>query len=494
MSSPPPPGSNLCKTGVQGLDDVLYGGLPRNRLYLVQGEPGVGKTTLAMQFLLAGAKAGERGLYITLSETKAELEEVARSHGWDLSALDIFELSAVESHLRAEAETTFFSPSEIELNRTTKTLLAEVDRVQPTRVVVDSLSELRLMSETALRYRRQILHLKQFFAGRMSTVLMLDDGSARDEVDDQVESLAHGVMTLTKSAPEFGISRRQLHVKKIRGVKFREGNHDVLITTGELFVLPRLVAAEHHQEFRREDVSAGIAGLDELLGGGLGRGTSSIFLGPAGTGKSTLAMTFAAAAAGRGEPVLFFTFDETRDTLLVRARELALPIREHLESGRLRVQQIDPAELSPGELTHIVQRGVQRDGVRMVVIDSLNGFMHAMPDQRNLILQLHELVAFLNQQGVVTVMILTQQGLMGTMSTPLDLTYLADTVLLLRFFEYDGSVRQAASVMKKRSGRHERTIREFTITREGIKVGNPLKGFRGVLTGAPMLLGEPPLG
>lgn len=481
-----------CKTGVHGLDEVLGGGLPRNRLFLIQGEPGVGKTTLALQFLLAGAKLGERGLYITLSETKAELEEVAASHGWDLSAVHTFELSALESQLKAEAESTFFSPSEVELSRTTKTLLAEVDRVQPTRVVFDSLSELRLMSETALRYRRQILHLKQFFAGRRCTVLMLDDESARDEIDDQVESLAHGVVTLTKTSPEFGISRRQLHVKKIRGVKFREGNHDVLITTGELLVLPRLVASEHHQEFRRENISAGIPGLDDLLGGGLARGTSSIFLGPAGTGKSTLAMSFAAAAADRGEPVLFFTFDETRDTLLIRARELAPLVRQHLDSGRLRVQQIDPAEISPGELAHIVQHGVQRDGVRVVVIDSLNGYMHAMPDQRNLLLQLHELVAFLNQQGVVTIMILTQQGLVGTMSTPIDLTYLADTVVLLRFFEYDGSVRQAVSVIKKRSGDHERTIREFTLTKDGIKVGEPLKGFRGVLTGAPTILGHPP--
>lgn len=484
MKSPRAPA--LCKTGIAGLDTILNGGLPLNRLYLVMGDPGVGKTTLALQFLLAGAKAGEKVLYITLSETKAELMEVAASHGWDLSAVDLFELTTIEALIKLEANTTFFSPSEVELSRTTKALLTEVERVKPARVVFDSLSELRLMSETPLRYRRQILHLKQSFSGKNCTVLMLDDEAGKDRHDNQVESLAHGVLVLTRTSPEFGISRRQLRVQKIRGVKFQEGNHDLLLTTGEVLVLPRLVAADHHQTFVRESIPSGIDGLDQLLGGGIDRGTSTIFMGPAGTGKSTMAMFFAIAAAERGENVLFFTFDETLGTLLNRAATLSQKFGNHLQSHRIRVEQIDPAEVSPGELAHTVQQAVQREGVRMVVVDSLNGFLHAMPDQRHLLLQLHELLAFLNQQGVASIMVMTQQGLIGHMQTPLDLTYLADTVVLLRYFEHDGMVSQAVSVMKKRSGYHEKTIREYSLTKDGILVGAPLVELQGVLTGVPV--------
>jgi circadian clock protein KaiC len=494
MSPPPIAPQDLCKTGIDGFDDVLNGGLPRNRVYLILGEPGVGKTTLALQFLLEGEKLGERGLYITLSETKVELNEVAASHGWDLSKIDLFELSALEAQIKGESDTTFFSPSEVELNRTTKALLDEVDRLKPMRVVFDSLSELRLMSETALRYRRQILYLKQYFAGKKCTVLMLDDNSGKGEVDDQVESLAHGVMVMTKTSPEYGVSRRQVRVQKIRGVKFREGNHDLLMETGGLIVFPRLVASEHHKRFHREITSSRIESLDKLLGGGLDRGTSTIFMGPAGTGKSTLTMSFALAAAARNEPVMFFTFDETVGTLLSRARQLGMDVETPSADGRLRIEQVDPAEISPGELAYRIKYGVQQEGVRMVVIDSLNGYLHAMPDQRHLTLQLHELLSFLNQQGVTTLMILTQQGLVGSMQTPVDLTYLADTVVLLRYFETDGAVRQAISVIKKRSGNHERTIREFSLGSGGVRVGEPLDGFHGVLTGVPMMSGQKPPG
>jgi circadian clock protein KaiC len=483
----PRPPADLCKTGIGGFDDILKGGLPRNRLYLVLGEPGVGKTTMALQFLLEGVRNGEKGLYITLSETKNELNEVAMSHGWDLSVIDVFELSALEAQLKSETDTTFFSPSEVQLTRTTKTLLDEVERVRPARVVFDSLSELRLMSETALRYRRQILHLKQFFAGRKCTVLMLDDNSARGEVEDQVESLAHGVITLSKSLPEYGVSHRQIRVQKIRGVKFREGNHDLLMETGGLVVFPRLVASEHHQPFKRETVSSGVSGIDALLGGGADRGTSSIFMGPAGTGKSTLAMCFAVAAAERGEHVRFYTFDETLATLVARAEQLGLRLSRHIENNRIKIQQIDPAEITPGELTYRIKHAVQHEGIRMVIIDSINGFMHAMPDQRHLTLHLHELLAFLNQQGVTTLMVLTQQGLIGSMQTPIDLTYLADTVVLLRYFENQGAMRQAISVIKKRGGDHERTIREFHIRKDGVNVGIPLINFQGILTGVPIL-------
>jgi circadian clock protein KaiC len=459
-------------------------------VYLILGEPGVGKTTLALQFLLEGEKLGERGLYITLSETKVELNEVAASHGWDISKLHLFELSALEAQIKGESDTTFFSPSEVELNRTTKALLDEVERVKPLRVVFDSLSELRLMSETALRYRRQILYLKQYFAGQKCTVLMLDDNSGKGEVDDQVESLAHGVMVMTKTSPEYGVSRRQVRVQKIRGVKFREGNHDLLMETGGLIVFPRLVASEHHKRFDREVTSSGIKSLDLLLGGGLDRGTSTIFMGPAGTGKSTLTMSFALAAAARGESVMFYTFDETVATLLARARQLGMDVQTPQDDARLRIEQIDPAEISPGELAYRIKYGVQQEGVRMVVIDSLNGYLHAMPDQRHLTLQLHELLSFLNQQGVTTLLILTQQGLVGSMQTPVDLTYLADTVVLLRYFETEGAVRQAISVIKKRSGDHERTIREFSLGPGGVVVGEPLAGFHGVLTGVPMMSGQ----
>jgi len=474
------------------LDDVLRGGLPRNRLYLVLGEPGVGKTTLALQYLLKGAELGERSLYITLSETKAELNQVAASHGWNLDSIELFELSAVESKMEQSRDSTFFSPSEVELNQATKAILEEVERYKPARVVFDSLSELRLMAETALRYRRQILHLKQYFAGRNCTVLLLDDGTADRAADDQVESIAHGVIMLTKTAPDYGVARRQLHVRKIRGVKFREGNHDLLMQTGGLVVFPRLVAAEHHTAFNREALSSGIPQMDALLGGGIDRGTSTVFMGPAGTGKSTLAMTFAHMAATRGEKTLFFTFDETLGVLLARARELGIPVDAHREKGLIQVQQIDPAEISPGELAFRIREAVQRDQIRMVVIDSLNGYLHAMPDERHLTLQLHELLSFLNQQGVSSILVLTQQGVMGTaMNSPVDLTYLADSVVLLRYFESMGAMRQAVSVMKKRSGGHERTIREFIISPTGIQVGEPLKGFHGIFSGVPSVIAPP---
>ncbi len=490
FEKPAAPARNLCPTCIDGLDDILRGGLPRNRTFLLLGQPGSGKTTLALQFLLAGAKAGEPGLYITLSETADELKEVAGSHGWDLSALSVFELSALQAELKGSAETTFFSPSEVELTRTTQILQEQVEKAKPMRVVLDSLSELRLMSETPLRYRRQILHLKQFFARQNCTVLMLDDCVGRDQSDEQVESLAHGVITLMRSAPDYGILRRQICVEKMRGVHFREGNHDIILQTGGMVVFPRLVASEHHTPFTRESVSSGIAELDQLLGGGIDRGTSTVFLGPAGVGKSTLASSFAVSAAKRGEKVLYFAFDETRGTLLSRAKELGLDLAGMVDSGLIEVRQIDPAEITPGELAYRVRRAVTENSVRMVIVDSLNGYMHAMPDQRHLLLQLHEMLAYLNQQGVTSVMILTQQGLVGTMQTPIDLTYLADTVILLRFFEANGAVKQAISVLKKRSGNHERTIRELSTHTGRIDIGDPLVGFQGVLSGVPTVTRE----
>jgi circadian clock protein KaiC len=479
--------NSRCTIGIQGLDDVLCGGVPRNRVYLIQGDPGVGKTTLALQFLLEGARLRETGLYITLSETKEELEMVAESHGWDLEKIHLFELSSVEENLKGETENTFFHPSEVELNRTTKALLDEVQRVKPVRVVFDSLSEMRMLAETPLRYRRQILQLKQFFAGRKCTVLLLDDRSAGAR-DLQIESIAHGVLCLQRSSPDYGISRRNLQIQKIRGVKFREGNHDLIIQKGGLKIFPRLVAAEHHVKFKRESFSSGIKELDLLLGGGLDRGTSNMFMGPPGTGKSTIAIKFAAAAAKRREKVLFFIFDETIGTMMNRARQMGMDIEPHIKNGMFQVEQIDPAEISPGELAHRIRNAVCRDKTRMVIIDSINGYLNAMPEERYLNLQLHEMLAFLNQQGVITLMVLAQQGLVGAMSTTVDLTYLADTVILLRYFEARGEVKQALSVIKKRSGHHERTIREIKMGKNGIEVGKPLTGMQGVLTGTPTFL------
>jgi circadian clock protein KaiC len=470
--------------GTEGLDDILGGGLPRNRVYLIQGDPGVGKTTLALKFLLEGVRLGETGLYITLSETKEEVEMVAESHGWDLKKIHLFELSSVEENLKGETESTFFHPSEVELNRTTKALLDEVERVKPLRVVFDSLSEMRMLAETPLRYRRQILQLKQFFAGRKCTVLLLDDRSAGAR-DLQIESIAHGVLCLQRSSPDYGISRRNLQVQKIRGVKFREGNHDLIIKKGGLVIFPRLVAAEHHVPFKRESFPSGIKELDALLGGGLDRGTSNMFMGPPGTGKSTIAIKFAIAAAKRREKVLFFAFDETIGTMMNRATKLGMDLEPHIKSGMIQVEQIDPAEISPGELAHRIRDAVIKEKTRMVIIDSINGYLNAMPEERYLNLQLHELLAFLNQRGVITIMVLAQQGLVGAMQTTVDLTYLADTVIMLRYFEVRGEVKQALSVIKKRSGNHERTIREIKVGKNGIEVGKPLTNLQGVLTGTP---------
>lgn len=476
--------SEKCTMGVSGLDVILRGGLPRNRLYLVQGDPGVGKTTLALQFLLEGVRQGESCLYITLSETSIELIEVAKSHGWTLDDIHLLELSSIDDQIKNETESTFFHPSEVQLNRTTSVLLEEINRLKPSRVVFDSLSEMRLLAETALRYRRQILQMKQFFTGRHCTVLFLDDRTAAMQ-DLHVESIAHGVIVLQKTLPEYGISRRQLFVQKVRGVQFLDGNHDFLLQRGGMVVFPRLVASEHEAEFTKGTISSGIPELDLLLGGGLDRGTSTMFMGPPGTGKSTLGLHFTCTAASLGKKVLFFTFDETMHNLLSRASQLGMPLDDFIDKGTVCVEQINPAEITPGEFANKIRHSVAGDGAQVVVIDSLNGYLNAMPAERYLNLQLHELLSFLNQQGVASIMILAQQGLIGTMHSAVDLTYLADTVLLLRFFEAAGKVRQAISVIKKRTGGHERTIREFKLDKNGLRVGPALTQMHGVLTGTP---------
>ena len=476
-------------TGSEGLDDILGGGLDSSRLYLYEGRPGTGKTTIALQFLLEGVKNGERVLYITLSETERELRLVAKRHGWSLDGIDIFELVPPETTLDPERELTVFHPAEVELSETTKLIFDRVEQINPTRVVFDSLSELRLLAQNALRYRRQVLALKHFFAQRPCTVILLDDLSSKDE-DLQLHSIAHGVVLLEQLALEYGAERRRLRVQKMRGIEFRGGFHDFTIQKGGLSIYPRLVAAEHHKSFVGDFVSSGIAELDQLLGGGLERGTNALFIGAAGVGKSSLALTYALAAANRGERAVFFAFDEGRGTIEARARTLGLPLEEKLEAGLIRFQQIDPAELSPGEFATNVRRSVEVDRATVIIIDSLNGYMNAMPDERFLILQMHELLSYLGQQGVLTILVLAQHGLVGPMETPLDISYLSDAVLMLRYFEVNGTVRRALSVVKKRSGDHENTIREYRLTKGGIHLGPPLIGFRGIFSGSPEYLGE----
>jgi circadian clock protein KaiC len=480
-----------CPSGIEGFDDVLVGGLPRGCFYLIQGDPGSGKTTLALQFLLEGLRRGEKGFYITLSETRAELIRVAESHGWSLDGIPLLELSAIESLIDPESQNSVFHSSELELTKVAKLLLDEARKVSPVRVVFDSLSEFRLMAETPLRYRRQLLTLKQEFARRDCTVLLLDDKMDNNRIggDPHVLSLTHGVVEMEQLSPDYGASRRRLRVLKMRGVRFREGYHDYTIAKGGLQVFPRLIAAEHHAKFRRVPVPSGIAELDALFGGGLDRGTTTLILGPAGTGKSTLAMQYALQMAGQGEKSMMFAFDETREIMLTRTRSLGMSVDKHVDSGLIAVQQVDPAEVSPGEFACRIVRGVEQ-GCKLVIIDSLNGYMNAMPGEKYLTNQLHELSSYLNQQGVVTIIILAQHGLVAATETPVDLSYLADTVVSVRFFETKGEVKQALAVLKKRSGHHEKTIREFRLeSGKGIRTGKPLKEFRGVLTGVPVFEG-----
>ena len=477
-------------TGIAGLDEILGGGLPANHLYLIDGEPGSGKTTLALQFLLAGAKSGARGLYVTLSETRAELMGVAESHGWTLDTVDVFELSSEES-VAGDGGYTLFHPAEIELQQTMEAVLAAVERSAATLVVLDSLSEMRLLARDPLRFRRQILALKHYFAARDCTVLMLDDRTA-PEGDLQLQSLAHGVIALEHVAQDYGAERRRLQVTKLRGLRFRGGFHDFRIKTGGLAVFPRIRVDHRPDGAERRLVPSGSDEMDRLLGGGLQAGTSLLITGPAGAGKSVLATQYACAAVGRGEPVRFFLFDERLHTFRLRAEGLGLDVAQAVDDGMLSLQQVEPTELSPGEFAHLVMRAVDEDGVRMIVIDSINGYLQSMPDERLLPIQVHELLSFLATRGVTCLMTLVQRGIFGSpVDETAEISYLADAVVLLRYFEVNGAVRQAVSVVKKRTGDHERTIREVRVARGGLAVGNPLREFQGVLTGVPSFTGTP---
>lgn len=476
----------VVSTGVPGLDDVLGGGLTAGRLYMIEGTPGSGKTTIALQFLMDGVRNGETVLYVTLSETEEELRGVAVSHGWDLAGIHMREMLPSQESLQPDEQYTMFHPSEVELSETTLRILADVEKIKPTRVVFDSLSELRLLAGSSLRYRRQILALKQFFGGRGCTVLMLDDMTAIEH-DLHVRSIAHAVLRLEQIVSDYGGARRRLIVLKYRGRDFRGGYHDYKIARGGLIVFPRLIAAEHAFDREMVKLPSGIDSLDALLGGGIERGTSTLFVGAPGTGKSTVAVQFAVAAAERGENAALFIFDESISTLRTRCESMGMDLRPHLESGRIKVRQVDPAELSPGELVHEIRKAVTEENVAVVIVDSLNGYLNAMPDERFLIVQLHELLTYLGQAGVATLLVGAQHGLIGSqMQSPVDASYLADAVVLLRYYEAEGEVRQAISVIKKRGGAHERTIRAFSMGRDGLTIGPALRQFRGILTGVPV--------
>lgn len=476
----------LATTGISGLDDVLNGGLTRNRVYLIQGDPGAGKTTLGLQFLMEGARRGERGLYVTLSETRSELDAVADSHHRSLDDIDVWEYTAGD-RLENEEESTLFHPSEVELGETTKMILEAVERVNPSRIVIDSLSEIRLLAQNPLRYRRQILGLKHYFAGRDITVLLLDDKGVASG-DMQLMTLAHGVILLEQLAPVYGAERRRMRISKLRGVKYRGGFHDFTIRTGGITVFPRLIAAEHRQPFTPERLPSGIDGIDALLGGGIDRGTSTLIIGPAGSGKSSIATHYAVAAAERGDNAAIFIFDESQTTLFARSSAMGIDVERWADEGRILVQQIDPAEIPPGEFVHLVREQVEQRHIGVLVIDSLNGYLNAMPEEHFLQIQMHELLTYLGQQGVATILVVAQHGVVGSsMATPVDVSYLADAVVLFRYYELGGEIRKAVSVVKKRSGAHEKAIRTLTMGEEGLEVGPPLTEFRGVLTGTPLL-------
>lgn len=475
-------------TGVSGLDDILGGGLTPHRVYLVEGTPGTGKTTLSLQFLLEGLRRGESGLYITLSETTDELSAVAATHGWSLDKLSLFEL-VNQGDLDPDREQTILHPSEVELGETTRDVMKRVEEIRPSRVVFDSLSEMRLLAQNPLRYRRQILALKQFFASRDCTVLMLDDRTS-DPNDLQLHSIAHGVISLEQAPRDFGTERRRLRVVKMRGIKFRGGYHDFILERGGLSVFPRLVAAEHGTEFESETASTGNEGLDAMLGGGLMPGTNTLLNGPSGVGKTTTAMLCIRAALDRGAKATYFLFDEGLKTLLVRSKALGMDLAPYIKSGSLDIQQIDPAELSPGEFTSRARAAIENNGSTVVCIDSLNAYLQAMPGERYLLLQMHELLNYLNQSGVTTMVILGQHGLVGDMRSDLDLSYLSDTILLFRFFEAKAEIRTAISVVKSRTNFHERSIREFQLGPRGLQVGEALRDFEGVLSGMPSYKGD----
>jgi circadian clock protein KaiC len=478
-------------TGVSGLDDILCGGLTAQRVYLVEGTPGTGKTTLALQFLLDGVARGERGLYVTLSETADELYAVAQSHGWDIDTLRIYELAS-DTALDPDAQQSVFHPAEVELGETSRNVMDQVDDYRPQRVVFDSLSELRLLAQNPLRYRRQVLALKQFFASRDCTVLLLDDRTSGTP-DQQLHSIAHGVISLEQIAQDYGKERRRVNIVKMRGIRFRGGYHDYVLETGGIRMFPRLIAAEHHRDFDEVLHSSGNGDFDRLLGGGLAAGTNTLVVGPSGIGKTTVAVRCMLSALERGDKASLYLFDEGLATFYARNEALGMDLRQYAKDGRLKIHHIDPAELSPGEFAHMLRDAVEKSGVKFIIIDSLNAYLQAMPGEHYLTLQMHELLSYLNQQGVTTILVLGQHGLIGEIRSDVDLSYLSDTTVLLRFFESNGRLRRAVTVIKSRTSNHALTIHELRLSSAGTEFGEALEGFEGVLTGVPAYRGSTPL-
>jgi circadian clock protein KaiC len=475
-------------TGIWGLDNVLGGGLARNRLHLIEGSPGTGKTTVALQFLLTGAEQGDTGLYVTLAETRQELRDGAASHGWSIDSIEVLELVPPESVLDPEQHQSLLYSSDLELGEAIQRIFVAIDRLKPNRVVIDSLSEIRLLAQSSLRYRRQMLALKHFFARHDSTVMVLDDMTT-ENVDRAVHSIAHGVIHLEQLTPVYGGERRRLRIVKSRAQSFRGGYHDFTIVPGGVQVFPRLVAAEHRAGFAGDIVKSGVAGIDQLMDGGVAAGSSTLLLGPAGVGKSNIVLQYIAASVTAGRRAALFAFDEELGLLIARAKDLGVDLAAMRDRGDLIIEQVDAAELSPGEFSDRVRNCVDRENIKLVAIDSLNGYQASMPEEQFVILHLHELLQYLNRQGVATFLTVAQHGMIGDMRQSIDVTYIADTVILLRFFEAHGRVRRAISVVKKRTGSHEDTIREFQIGKEGITVGPPLEEFHGVLRGVPTYVG-----
>ena len=486
----PVPEQRRASTGVAGLDDVLGGGLPLNHLYLVEGNPGSGKTTLGLQFLRDGAARGERGLYVTLSETAQELRTVAASHGWTLDGIELFELVSEEG-LGFEAEQSILHPSEIELGETVRGVIGVVERLKPQRVVFDSLSEMRLLAQNPLRYRRQVLAMKNFFVVQGCTVMMLDDRTGGENGgDQQLHSIAHGVISLDQAVDQYGPERRRLRVIKMRGIRYRGGDHDFVLDTGGVEVFPRLVAAEHRVDTQAKVVSTGIEKLDALMGGGMACGNNTLFIGPSGVGKTTTALACTMAALRRGERAAFYLFDEGLSTLVIRSKALGMDVEEYMAGGQLKIVALDPAEVSPGEFIHMVRHAVEEDGATTIVIDSLNAYMQAMTGSKHLMLQMHEVLSYLNHHNVVTILILGQHGLLGEVHSDVDMSYLSDAILLFRFFEARGQLLKAISMVKSRTNFHERTIREFRMSPKGVELGDALTDFHGVLSGVTVYRGD----
>jgi circadian clock protein KaiC len=478
-------------TGISGLDNVLHGGLPMGHVYLIEGDPGAGKTTLGMQFLLQGIAHDEKVLFVTLAESKGELEKVAASHGFDISKIDLFEVSPPELAGRGAEQYTVFHPAEVELADVMQSILDRVEKSQAARIVIDSMSEIRMLARDPLRYRRQVLTLKQFFVGKKATVLLLDDRTG-DRQDLQLQSISHGVIRLENLRRDYGVTRRQLEALKVRASQFREGVHDYVIRKGGLEVFPRLISSEHKaRKLDMQNLESGLDELDKLFGGGVPTGSTTLLIGPAGVGKSTIASKFLDTAAARGQNGVLFSSDETLDSLLTRCRGLGIALETHIKNKTVHVSEMEAANMSPGEFIHHIRRQVEERQVKVVVVDSLNGLLNAMQEERMLMVHLHELLSYLNHKEVTTFMVLAQSGVIGNqMRSPIDVSYIADNVLLFRYFEAEGAVRQAVSVVKRRNGRHERTIRELRMSSNGIEIGEPLKQFQGVLTGVPTYIGD----